>query len=100
MSPIFLLINGCLFASAVLFFIKRFRARRKKGGQPASHVRRAVGDTPLRRNAGRPDLVLHYPPAHFDGASYRIERALDRDSILFSITRNPALAVIKPREEE
>ena len=96
MSPIFVFINACLFVSAVLFFIKRFRTRRFKRNQAISKPRRrAIGETPFRKNAGRSNLVLHCPPAHFDGHGHRVERALDRESILFSITRNPALAVEK-----
>ena len=106
MSPIFIFINGCLFVSALLFFIKHYRAYRRNRKQKAASgpavkmARRAIGETPLRKNAGRYDLVLHYPPAHYDGLGHRIERALDRESILFAITRNPALAVEKPREED
>ncbi len=106
MSPIFIFINGCLFVSALLFFLKHYRAyRRKKKQQAKVSVkgfvpRRSLGETPLRKNAGRYDLVLHYPPAHYDGRSHQIERALDRESILFAITRNPALAVAKPQEED
>ncbi len=106
MSPIFIFINGCLFVSAVLFFVKHYRAYRRRKKQNAkvnpavNTARRAIGETPMRKNAGRADLVLHYPPAHFDGGGYNTERAFDRESILFSLTRNHTLAVVKPHDEE
>ena len=102
MSPIFIFINGCLFASAVFFLIRRFRTRRRRGNQVRARkdLRRAAGETPFRKAIGKTDLVLYSPPAHFDGRRYRTERALSRESILFSITRNHTLAVKKPRDEE
>ncbi len=102
MSPIFIFINGCLFVSAVLFFLKRYRAwqSQKKRGSAPKPTRRVRNETPWRKNAGRADLVLYYPPAHFDGSGYRLDRALNRESILLSITRNSALAIKKPQGEE
>ncbi len=102
MSPIFIFINGCLAASAIIFFIRRFRSRRRKKYETAAHKgtykRRSFGETAFRKDAGQTNLVLHCPPAHFNGEGYDLSKALERESILFSITRNPTHAVKKDVE--
>ncbi len=102
MSAVFIFINGCLLASAVIFLIGRFRNRKYRKQKIAAQQkakRRPIGETPFRKKPGGANIVLHYPPAHFDGRRHRAANALDREGILFSITRNPMHAVKKEPEE-
>ncbi len=71
------------------------------GGGPAGYCAAIHAARKLKPQGGKTALVVHCPPPHFDGERFRVENALNRGGILFSLTRNPTYAVQKePREEE